>query len=85
MSNCVAAPENAAKNGNSTKMKYFVLETLDGFHVVYQNHRNELISVSICDSPDIAAFHAIRLNESANKPKPQQSGNRYLRRYAGKK
>lgn len=67
-------------------MKYFVLENVDGFHVVYQNHRNELISVSICDAPDIAAFHAIRLNEASSKPKPKQnqSGNRYLRRYAQK-
>lgn len=68
----------------SLKMKYFVLENVDGFHVVYKNHRNELISVSICGDKGLALDHALRLNEASIKPRPNQSGNRYLRRYAQK-
>ena len=63
-------------------MKYFVLITADDYHVVYKNHREEYISVSVCHDEELAQKHADLLNEPAAKPSSQ--GNRYLRKYLGK-
>jgi hypothetical protein len=58
---------------------YFVLKTNDDCHVVYQNHRDELISVAICADENEAQKHAQVLNSGQKKYK--SNGNRYLRRY----
>lgn len=58
---------------------YFVLKTHDDCHVVYQNHRDELVSVAICADENQAQKHAETLN--AGQKRYQSNGNRYLRRY----
>jgi hypothetical protein len=60
-------------------MHYFVLITADDYHVVYKNHREEYISVSVCNDEALAQKHADLLNHPAAKP--TSSGNKYLRRY----
>ncbi len=60
---------------------YFVLQTPDNdHHVVYRNHRDELISVAICSDEKLAMHQAALLN-TYKEPVKQNTGNRYLRRY----
>ena len=60
---------------------YFVLKTPDNdHHVVYRNHRDELVSVAVCSDEN----QANRQAEILNTVKPitrSKTGNRYLRKY----
>lgn len=59
---------------------YFVLQTPDNdHHVVYRNHRDELISVAVCADEYLAILEAEILNDA--KPTRPITGNRYLRRF----
>lgn len=59
---------------------YFVLQTPDNdHHVVYRNHRDELISVAACQDEKQAMHQAELLNNY--QPTRPTTGNRYLRRY----
>lgn len=60
---------------------YFVLQTPDNdHHVVYRNHRDELISVAVCADEKLAMHQAALLNTYKAPARPN-TGNRYLRRY----
>jgi len=60
---------------------YFVLQTPENdHHVVYRNHRDELISVAICSDEKLAMHQAAILNTNKSSTRPT-TGNRYLRRY----
>jgi hypothetical protein len=60
---------------------YFVLQTPDNdHHVVYRNHRDELVSVAVCSDEKLAMHQAALLN-TYRAPTKQNTGNRYLRRY----
>jgi hypothetical protein len=60
---------------------YFVLQTPDNdHHVVYRNHRDELISVAAC-LDEKQAMHQAALLNIPKQPARSETGNRYLRRY----
>lgn len=60
---------------------YFVLKTPDNdHHVVYRNHRDELVSVAVCADENLAMHQAELLN-TLKKPTRPNTGNRYLRRF----
>jgi hypothetical protein len=60
---------------------YFVLKTPDNdHHVVYRNHRDELVSVAVCSDENLAIHQAEILN-TVKKPTRPNTGNRYLRRF----
>jgi len=60
---------------------YFVLKTPDNdHHVVYRNHRDELVSVAICSDENLANRQAEILN-TRKQPTRSNTGNRYLRRF----